>query len=41
LAKEIRYTSLVKTNPDVAPVLFEQAEKDAKDRLDTYKRLAQ
>ena len=37
---EVRYTSLQKTFPDVADELFEQAEKDAKERLDIYKNLA-
>lgn len=38
---EVRYTSLLKTFPDQAEKLFEQAEKEAKERLENYKRLAQ
>ena len=38
---EVRYTSLKKTFPDVAEVLFKRAEEDAKERYDRYKRLAE
>jgi pyruvate-ferredoxin/flavodoxin oxidoreductase len=37
---EVRYSALTRTFPDIAGQLFEQAEKDAKERLETYKRLA-
>jgi pyruvate-ferredoxin/flavodoxin oxidoreductase len=40
LMGEVRYSSLTRTFPDAADELFEKAEKDAKDRLETYKRLA-
>jgi pyruvate-ferredoxin/flavodoxin oxidoreductase len=40
LMGEVRYSSLTRTFPDAAQKLFEQAEKDAKDRFETYKRLA-
>ena len=41
LLGEVRYASLLKLFPDEAEELFEQAEKDAKERLAGYKRLAQ
>ena len=37
---EVRYSSLKQAYPDVAEELFAKTEKDAKDRLDGYKRLA-
>jgi len=37
---EVRYASLAQFFPDVADKLFEQAEKEAKERLEGYKRLA-
>ena len=37
---ETRYTALAKLFPEVADTLFARAEEDAKERLDTYKRLA-
>lgn len=37
---EVRYSSLTRTFPDRAERLFEAAEKDAKERYETYKRLA-
>ncbi|MPN09395.1 Pyruvate synthase [bioreactor metagenome] len=37
---EVRYTSLLKTFPETAEELFAGAEKYAKVRLDSYKRLA-
>ncbi|MDR1940120.1 MAG: pyruvate:ferredoxin (flavodoxin) oxidoreductase [Clostridiales bacterium] len=40
IASEIRYNSLAKQNPEVAKVLFEKNQKDAADRLATYKYLA-
>ncbi|MBS4023256.1 MAG: pyruvate:ferredoxin (flavodoxin) oxidoreductase [Dethiobacter sp.] len=40
LMGEVRYSSLTRTFPDKADKLFEAAEKDAKERLESYKRLA-
>jgi len=40
LKSEVRYTSLQKSFPESAEVLFERAEKDAKWRYNSYKRLA-
>jgi pyruvate-ferredoxin/flavodoxin oxidoreductase len=40
LMGEVRYSSLTRTFPEAAEKLFEKAEKDAKDRFETYKRLA-
>ena len=37
---ESRYTALAKLFPERAEKLFTQAEKDAKDRLENYKRMA-
>ena len=41
LEGEVRYTSLKGTFPEVAEDLFAQAEVNAKDRLDSYKRMAE
>ena len=41
LMGEVRYSSLKKQFPEAADALFEKTEKDAKDRLESYKRLAQ
>ena len=40
LLGEVRYASLKKAYPEVAEELFAKTEKDAKDRLDSYKKLA-
>jgi pyruvate-ferredoxin/flavodoxin oxidoreductase len=40
LLGEVRYASLLKAFPEHAEALFEKTEKDAKERLDSYKRLA-
>ncbi len=40
LKSEVRYTSLMKSFPQVASELFEQSQKNAKWRYDSYKRLA-
>ncbi|NJM16857.1 MAG: pyruvate:ferredoxin (flavodoxin) oxidoreductase, partial [Bacteroidales bacterium] len=40
LASEVRYTSLKKSFPQEAEVLFEAAEKNAKWRYGSYKRMA-
>ncbi|WIV13496.1 pyruvate:ferredoxin (flavodoxin) oxidoreductase [Proteiniborus sp. MB09-C3] len=38
---EVRYTSLLKTFPEMAEDLFAKAEKDAKERYEKYKKLAE
>jgi len=40
LITEVRYTSLVKSFPDQAEILFKAAEENAKWRYNSYKRLA-
>ncbi len=40
ILSEVRYNSLVKTFPEVAEQLFEKSEKEAKERYESYKRLA-
>ena len=40
LNSEVRYTSLKRSFPEEAEVLFAQSEKDARDVYETYKRLA-
>ncbi|NEZ45843.1 pyruvate:ferredoxin (flavodoxin) oxidoreductase [Clostridium niameyense] len=40
LMGEVRYASLAKQFPDQAEKLFDKTEKDAKERLENYKRLA-
>ena len=40
LKTEVRYSGLMRQFPATAQVLFDKAERDARDRLDTYKRLA-
>ncbi len=40
LLGEVRYASLQKSFPDIAEELFAKTEKDAKERLETYKKLA-
>ncbi|HEX2945337.1 MAG TPA: pyruvate:ferredoxin (flavodoxin) oxidoreductase [Clostridia bacterium] len=37
---EVRYSSLTRSFPERADALFEAAQKNAQDRLETYKRLA-
>ncbi len=37
---ETRYASLAKTKPEVAETLFAKSEKDAKERVEKYKKLA-
>jgi len=41
LMSEIRYTSLMNTFPERAEELFKMAEKHAKEKFETYKRLAE
>ncbi|MCR1950223.1 MULTISPECIES: pyruvate:ferredoxin (flavodoxin) oxidoreductase [unclassified Clostridium] len=41
LMGEVRYASLAKAFPEAAEALFEKTEKDAKERLANYKRLAE
>ncbi|HHY06604.1 MAG TPA: pyruvate:ferredoxin (flavodoxin) oxidoreductase [Clostridia bacterium] len=38
---EVRYASLLKTFPEIADDLFAQAEEEAKERFETYKRLTE
>ena len=40
LMKQVRYSAVAKQFPDVAEELFAQAEESAKERLESYKRLA-
>ncbi|WP_017415603.1 pyruvate:ferredoxin (flavodoxin) oxidoreductase [Clostridium tunisiense] len=40
LLGEVRYASLAKMFPEAAEALFEKTEKDAMDRLESYRRLA-
>ncbi len=40
IMNEVRYSSLTRTFPEKAEVLFAEAEKDAKERYENYKRLA-
>jgi pyruvate-ferredoxin/flavodoxin oxidoreductase len=40
LDSEVRYASLSKAYPDHAEELFAKTEQDAKERLESYKRLA-
>ena len=40
LMGEVRYASLAKAFPEAAEALFEKTEKDAMERLESYKRLA-
>ncbi|CUH94608.1 Pyruvate-flavodoxin oxidoreductase [Propionispora sp. 2/2-37] len=41
LLGEVRYASLMKQNPEIAESLFKKTEEEARERLATYKRLAQ
>jgi len=41
LMSEIRYTSLINTFPEVAEELFEKAEKEARERYETYRKLSE
>ncbi len=40
LMGEVRYSSLTKTFPEIASELFEKAEKEAKEKYETYKNMA-
>ena len=40
LMGEVRYSSLAKAFPEAADALFEKTEKDAMERLEGYKKLA-
>lgn len=40
ISSEVRYSTLQRQFPETSQVMFEQAEKDAKERLDVYRRLA-
>jgi len=41
LMGEVRYASLKKTFPDIADKLFKEAEADAKEKYENYKRMAE
>lgn len=41
ISSEIRYTQIMNVFPDIAEELFDAAEKNAKERYNTYKRLAE
>ena len=41
IKNEVRYSSLVRTFPEIANELFEKTEKYAKERLESYKKLAE
>ena len=41
IMSEVRYSSLTKLFPEKAEKLFEQAEVNAKERYEVYKRLAE
>ncbi len=41
LLSEVRYASLLKTFPEAAEALFEKAEREARERYQQYKRLAE
>jgi len=38
---EVRYTSLLNTFPEIAEKLFAKAEAEAKERYETYRKLAE
>ena len=38
---QVRYSSLMKAFPDMAEELFEQAEKQAKEKYAIYKQMAE
>ena len=40
LLSEVRYSALQRTFPEIAEELFVETEKNAKDRLESYKKLA-
>ncbi|WP_058484898.1 pyruvate:ferredoxin (flavodoxin) oxidoreductase [Defluviitalea phaphyphila] len=40
LMNEVRYSALTRTFPEIADKLFEQSEKDAKERFEAYQKLA-
>jgi pyruvate-ferredoxin/flavodoxin oxidoreductase len=40
IMSEVRYSSLTRSFPDRAETLFDKAEKNAKERYETYKKLA-
>ncbi len=41
LSGEVRYSSLMNGFPEIAPEMLTTAEKNAKERYETYKRLAE
>jgi pyruvate-ferredoxin/flavodoxin oxidoreductase len=40
LHNEVRYSSLMNVFPDIAGEMFEASEKNARERYETYKRMA-
>jgi len=40
LLSEVRYSALQRTFPEIAEELFVETEKNAKERLESYKKLA-
>ena len=38
---EVRYSSLTKTFPENAKVLFEKADREAREKYETYKKMAE
>ena len=40
IKNEVRYSSLVRTFPEIAQELFDKTEQYAKERLESYKKLA-
>ncbi len=41
IKSEVRYTSLEKSFPEIAQDLFDKAEEDAKERYETYRKMAE
>ena len=41
IRSEVRYTSLEKSFPEIAPELFKKAEEDAKERYEAYRMMAE
>lgn len=41
ISKEVRYTSLIKHNKEIADELFDKAAEDAKEKYETYKRISE
>ena len=41
LLSEVRYSALQRTFPEIAEELFQKSEEDAKNRLESYKKMAE